>query len=219
MEAALAAMASPLLEAGAIDGAQGILINITGSSNLKLSEVNEASTIIQNAAHEDANIIFGAVQDESMGDEVKITVIATGFRKDLPSREESSRDAHSLKPEAPAFLNLDVRPAVPRFASEVATEAARVNLHVPEPRRGYASGFGSQSLATLEATPSFEPIAPNGAASKERKPAALTPEDSAIGGFLETLSADENRAREQRRAEEAELEELDVPAFMRKGGR
>ena len=218
IEAAQAAMASPLLEAGAIDGAKGILINISGSSNLKLSEVNEASTLIQNAAHEEANIIFGAVLDESMGDEVKITVIATGFRKDLPSREESSRDAHSLKPEAPAFLNLDVRPSVPRFASEVATEAARVNLHAPEPA-AYASGFGSQSLATLEATPSFEPIAPNGAAPKERKPAALTPEDSAIGGFLETLSADENRAREQRRAEEAEIEALDVPAFMRKGGR
>ena len=81
VEAAMAAMASPLLEAGAIDGARGILINITGSSSLKLTEVNEASTIIQNAAHEDANIIFGAVQDESMGDEVKITVIATGFRQ------------------------------------------------------------------------------------------------------------------------------------------
>src|ERR1700723_506099 len=111
--AAQAAMASPLLEAGAIDGARGILINISGSSSLKLSEVNEASTLIQNAAHEDANIIFGAVLDESMGDEVKITVSATGFRKDLPNREESSRDVHSLKPEAPAFLNLDVRPAAP----------------------------------------------------------------------------------------------------------
>jgi cell division protein FtsZ len=221
IEAAQAAMASPLLEAGAIDGAKGILINISGSSNLKLSEVNEASTLIQNAAHEEANIIFGAVLDESMGDEVKITVIATGFRKDLHSREESSRDTHSLKPEAPAFLNLDVRPAVPRFASEVATEAARAGLHAAEPAASaaYASGFGSQSLATLEAAPSFEPIAPTTPASRERKTAALTPEDSAIGGFLETLSADENRTREQRRAEEAELEELDVPAFMRKGGR
>ena len=61
VEAAQAAMASPLLEAGAIDGARGILINITGSSTLKLSEVNEASSLIQSAAHEDANIIFGAV--------------------------------------------------------------------------------------------------------------------------------------------------------------
>ena len=86
MDAALAAMASPLLEAGAIDGARGILINITGSSSLKLSEVNEASTIIQNAAHEDCNIIFGAVQDERMKDEVKITVIATGFKQEMPER-------------------------------------------------------------------------------------------------------------------------------------
>jgi len=87
-DAAMAAMASPLLEAGAIDGARGILINVTGSSSLKLNEVIEASTLIQNAAHEDANIIFGAVLDEKMGEEVKITVIATGFRDQLPDRRE-----------------------------------------------------------------------------------------------------------------------------------
>ncbi len=89
-EAAQRAIASPLLEAGAIDGARGILINITGSSSLKLAEVNEASMIIQNAAHEDANIIFGAVLDEKMKEEVKITVIATGFKTDhLPRRENT----------------------------------------------------------------------------------------------------------------------------------
>src|SRR3989440_12659704 len=93
IEAAQAAIASPLLEAGAIDGARGILINITGSSSLKLSEVNEASTIIQSAAHEDANIIFGAVQDEKMKDEVKITVIATGFKTDQPQRKERALSA------------------------------------------------------------------------------------------------------------------------------
>jgi cell division protein FtsZ len=86
MEAAQAAMASPLLEAGAIDGARGILINITGSSSLKLSEVYDASSLIQSAAHEDANIIFGAVLDENMGNDVKITVIATGFRDQMPER-------------------------------------------------------------------------------------------------------------------------------------
>jgi len=79
-EAAQKAIASPLLEAGAIDGARGILINITGSSSLKLAEVQEACTIIQTAAHEDANIIFGAVLDDKMKDSVKITVIATGFK-------------------------------------------------------------------------------------------------------------------------------------------
>jgi cell division protein FtsZ len=80
IEAAQRAIASPLLEAGAIDGARGILINITGSASLKLTEVNEASSIIQSAADEDANIIFGAVLDEKMKDAVKITVIATGFK-------------------------------------------------------------------------------------------------------------------------------------------
>jgi cell division protein FtsZ len=81
MEAAQRAIASPLLEAGAIDGARGILINITGSASLKLAEVQHACTIIQSAAHDDANIIFGAVMDEKMKDSVKITVIATGFRE------------------------------------------------------------------------------------------------------------------------------------------
>ena len=80
IEAAQRAIASPLLEAGAIDGARGILINITGSTSLKLAEVQQACSIIQSAAHEDANIIFGAVMDEKMKDAVKITVIATGFR-------------------------------------------------------------------------------------------------------------------------------------------
>src|SRR6201988_4750434 len=97
VEAAQAAIASPLLEAGAIDGARGILINVTGSSTLKLAEVNEASTIIQSAAHEDANIIFGAVLDEKMKDEVKITVIATGFKESV--REREHREAFAT----PAF--------------------------------------------------------------------------------------------------------------------
>jgi cell division protein FtsZ len=129
VEAAMAAMASPLLEAGAIDGARGILINITGSSSLKLSEVNEASTIIQNAAHEDANIIFGAVQDEKMGDEVKITVIATGFKQqEMPQRRERMLAEATLPtvryevPIQPRVTN--ARHATPRFASEAFAEPA-----------------------------------------------------------------------------------------------
>src|SRR6266853_1659705 len=90
-DAAQKAIASPLLEAGAIDGARGILINITGSTSLKLAEVQEACSIIQGAAHEDANIIFGAVLDEKAKDAVKITVIATGFRdSERPRRKTES---------------------------------------------------------------------------------------------------------------------------------
>jgi len=78
-EAAEMAISSPLLEDVSITGATGILINITGGPDLTLHEVNEASSLIQNAAHEDANIIFGSVIDPNLTDEVRITVIATGF--------------------------------------------------------------------------------------------------------------------------------------------
>ncbi|MBA3539127.1 MAG: cell division protein FtsZ [Deltaproteobacteria bacterium] len=78
-EAAEMAISSPLLEDVSIDGATGILINITGGPDLTLHEVNEASSLIQQAAHEDANIIFGSVIDPNLSEEVRITVIATGF--------------------------------------------------------------------------------------------------------------------------------------------
>jgi cell division protein FtsZ len=82
VEATNRAIASPLLEDASINGAQGILLNITGSSKLTLYEVHEASTIVQKAAAENANIIFGAVHDEAMGNAVKVTVIATGIKPD-----------------------------------------------------------------------------------------------------------------------------------------
>ena len=77
-EAARMAISSPLLEAS-IDGARGVLLNIAGGSDLGLLEVNEAASIISKAAHPDANIIFGAVVDDTLGDEVRVTVIAAGF--------------------------------------------------------------------------------------------------------------------------------------------
>jgi cell division protein FtsZ len=76
--AAKSAISSPLLEA-AIDGARGILLNITGPSSMGLFEMNAAAEIIHGVAHQDANIIFGTVIDDEMGDEVKVTVIAAGF--------------------------------------------------------------------------------------------------------------------------------------------
>jgi cell division protein FtsZ len=79
IEAAQKAISSPLLEDISIQGARGVLINITGGPDLCLHEVNEAASMIQEEAHEDANIIFGAVIDENMTDEIRITVIATGF--------------------------------------------------------------------------------------------------------------------------------------------
>ena len=77
--AATAAISSPLLEDASVDGARGVIINVTGGPDLTLAEVSDASDIVYNAAHEDANIIFGAVIDPAMEGQVKITVIATGF--------------------------------------------------------------------------------------------------------------------------------------------
>ncbi len=79
VEAAQKAISSPLLEDNSIQGARGVLLNITGGPEMTLFEVNEASSLIQAEAHEDANIIFGTVVDETMGEEIRITVIATGF--------------------------------------------------------------------------------------------------------------------------------------------
>lgn len=81
--AAQNAISSPLLEDVSIEGATGILINITGTSSMTLYEVNAAASLIQEAAHEDANIIFGSVIDDSLGDKIRVTVIATGFHRDV----------------------------------------------------------------------------------------------------------------------------------------
>jgi len=85
IEATQQAISSPLLEEATIQGAKGVLINITGGPDLTLFEVNAASSIIRESADEDANIIFGAVIDENLRDEMKITVIATGFEREAVS--------------------------------------------------------------------------------------------------------------------------------------
>jgi cell division protein FtsZ len=120
IEAAQKAIASPLLEAGAIDGARGILINITGSTSLKLAEVQQACTIIQSAAHDEANIIFGAVMDEKMKDTVKITVIATGFQdSDRTRRRRDERHTPYISPRVEnAFPEAEMDDSAPPMIME-----------------------------------------------------------------------------------------------------
>jgi cell division protein FtsZ len=158
-DAAQAAISSPLLEAGAIDGARGILINVTGSSSLKLAEVNEASTIIQSAAHEDANIIFGAVQDEKMKDDIKITVIATGFKNDVPARKDRTvnaaqtaistartASAYQVQAAVPRVVNATHIPHVPH-GSQITAHAA--NGHSVAPTRVAMPARENPNLATM----------------------------------------------------------------------
>jgi cell division protein FtsZ len=212
VEAAQSAMASPLLEAGAIDGARGILINITGSSSLKLSEVNEASSLIQSAAHEDANIIFGAVLDEKMGDEVKITVIATGFRDQMPERR-----ARMLSVEEAPIVSVPVV-ASEDWLQDAAAEPARFlsqdeeqeeETAEAEKEAFFADSESAEPAAEQVATPArpqFDEMAEGFAAEQgaaERvAPAAEPAPQPAAAVFSEP-------------AEPAQ-QDLDVPAFMRR---
>ncbi len=214
IEAAQAAMASPLLDAGAIDGARGILINITGSSSLKLSEVNEASSLIQSAAHEDANIIFGAVQDERMGDEVKITVIATGFRDQMPERR-----ARMLNVEEAPVISVPVvapdnwlsepepvaaAPAPARFLSED-EESGRSATEADE--RELVGAAARPQFAELAEEPAYTPL--------PRDYAADFGDSARNAGAQESHAAQPAGAAIADAAEEEERD-LDVPAFMRR---
>ena len=118
LDAAKAAISSPLLEAS-IDGARGVLLMLAGGSDLGLFEVNEAADVITKAAHAEANIIFGAVIDDSLGDEVKVTVIAAGFDKTLGSFEQEGAIVAGDDEEA-AAAELEAVPDEPvdPFAAE-----------------------------------------------------------------------------------------------------
>ena len=143
-EAAEMAISSPLLEDVNIQGATGILINITGGPDLGLHEVNEASSLIQQAAHEDANIIFGSVIDPNIGDEVRITVIATGF--DRSSAHERASGARGRGERTTAGPHL----AAPQEASAVVTREYPP-LSVP-PRAARTRNGAGPAHATANAT-------------------------------------------------------------------
>ncbi len=121
VEAAQKAISSPLLEDVSIQGARGVLINITGGPDLTIHEVNEAATLIQEEADDEANIIFGAVIDESLHDQIRITVIATGFGE---PREEVKRPPTATATATPAPPAVQSSPRV-AFTREPVREAAQ----------------------------------------------------------------------------------------------
>jgi cell division protein FtsZ len=197
-KAAQAAIASPLLEAGAIDGARGILINITGSSSLRLAEVNEASTIIQSAAHEDANIIFGAVLDEKMKDEVKITVIATGFKEETRAHEHHSSVASSVLQSA--------RAASPQATYEVAPAplAERVTSNSTNHESNSAGSSGISYVPdTVNDYELDSSVVRHAQPAEERR-------SSSEREVVETVSSSVNI--------QYDATDLEIPAFLRKRG-
>jgi cell division protein FtsZ len=127
VEAAQKAISSPLLEDITIEGARGLLINITGGQNMTLSEINEATTLIQKEAHEEANIIWGMVIDEGMKEELRVTVIATGFGK----VEEKS--ASRFKKVAPISFSMRENRDIPTFMRRVKVNERFDELKLSEP--------------------------------------------------------------------------------------
>ena len=131
VQAARNAISSPLLEDTTIQGAQGVLINITGNQSITLQEVSEASRIIQESAHPDANIIFGSVFDEGIEDQIKITVIATGFDEFGLERSRSEESIDEVEPALGNF-GLPTESAVRRFeVSEQGGPDQERDLEVP----------------------------------------------------------------------------------------
>jgi len=148
MEAAQKAISSPLLEDSSVHGARGVIINVTGGPDLSLVEVNEASCVIQEAAHEDANIIFGAVVDPQLVGKVKITVIATGFE-----RASVARAAPSASPDTPVDLNIYTTQLTRAAAGEGGQ--APVSSQKARPLAGAETGGTPlvSSMPPLSATP------------------------------------------------------------------
>lgn len=198
--AATAAISSPLLEDANVHGARGVIINITGGPDLTLSEVSEASEIIREAAHEDANIIFGAVVNPDMVGKVKITVIATGFD---PVRAAVSPAAQSLLPTPNDWMAF-------KAAREQEEERRVVNggsvIVVRRPLIDMPSVVATSTAIASSSSPAFSPIP---------APATLfEPVSTMATADAPALSANNSSAFSLNDIDDASP--LDVPAFLRR---
>ena len=161
MTAAQKAIQSPLLEDSSVNGARGVIINVTGGPDMSLMEVNEASCIIQEAAHEDANIIFGAVVDPSIQGKVKITVIATGFDRKHSSRgipaaamktpvDLTNYGVHQTRvADAPAPIREPHAPVAPQPAVNVSRRPP-IDLTLPTTATGPLTGAGTGAVSGVK---------------------------------------------------------------------
>ena len=150
MDAAQRAVSSPLLEDGSVNGARGVIINVTGGPDLSLMEVNEASCVIQETAHEDANIIFGAVVDPALAGKVKITVIATGFY-----RPGSARTLPAAGLQTPVDLHR-YSAHLSRTADAAGGTQPALEMSAPEPKASAASTPEGGYVLTVSRRPGVE---------------------------------------------------------------
>lgn len=233
LEAAKQAINSPLLEDVSIQGATGILINITGGPDLTLTEINEAASLIQEEAHEDANIIFGSVVDANMEDQVRITVIATGF-------EHGARDGRvtsNMRTKQPAVTT------VQRETRKVVEEPAYVTAGPPNTQtNGYSmSAAEAQAVAKAIRQPSIY-AAPSAPQEQQgwiedniKRPKKITSEsqttftyekEPAVSNANEATSGSMSRPTRQSgnypvprfhpNLEAGEEQDMDIPTFIRR---
>lgn len=202
VEAATNAISSPLLEDISIDGATGIIINITGGSNLKIHEVNEATTLIMEAAHEDAEIIFGTVIDESLKESVKVTVIATGLGGASLSIQRHDSISTAQIPMAPSQ-----------------TQNTSVTLSAPIPQHVHTEIQSPQEL--------LQPPRPNAAmlANKIEKPSESNMTDQMVNIPVEQMHQLQTENPELARARTIAQrlgitnltdDEYDIPTYLRR---
>jgi cell division protein FtsZ len=195
VQAAELAISSPLLEAS-IDGAHGVLLSIQGGSDLGLFEINEAARLVQEAAHPEANIIFGAVIDDALGDEVRVTVIAAGFDGGTPQRRDNDRAIGQIQGRAPQPAQPEQRPG--GHGQDQAAQPAPGDQSAPAPGAAPAPAQSPPAPATQ---PAREPV--------------REPVPSSRGVDAPAKPAREEAGRPPRTVTFEDGDDLDVPDFLK----
>jgi FtsZ family, C-terminal domain len=214
VEAARRALSSPLLEGASVTGARGVIINVTGGPDLSLVEVSEASSIVQEAADEDANIIFGAVVDPLLKGKVKITVIATGFGGPAVARSTTS----AATAVTPVDMTQYADHARVRNDSIAVAAGGRLSL-ARRPLIDLTSGVGSgaaasKSGAAAKAQGSSSP--PSSGAGNGSGEHAVTPSFALGDDGYDTIRAADKADGVTRDADLDLSSTFDVPAFLRR---
>ena len=216
IEAATAAISSPLLEDISINGATGIIINITGASTLTLHEVNEATSIIQEAADDDAQIIFGTVIDETMNGRVKVTVVATGLGCDadllLSTANANNNSSLSSAAKASAMNSNSNALSANASAAEALTNAVKANTTTFNPASN-SSNVSATSTAAFETNANNNSFNNGLGATSARN----IPSSADNNGNPELARAREIARRLGMISEtDTDADDIDVPAFMRR---
>jgi cell division protein FtsZ len=206
--AAEMAVSSPLLEAS-IDGAHGVLLSIAGGSDLGLFEINEAAALVSQAAHAEANIIFGAVIDDALGDEVRVTVIAAGFDGGMPKRRDNGT---VLRREPTPQQQADSRGTTSQAGG---TPAPGQPVEAPRPAAG--TGDAGRSTGQPTGQPSSRPVAGSPIAGSAAAGSGARPSQGGERPAPPSRQPGQNNPQPSRPNRQVQFDddELDVPDFLK----